>query len=202
MRWALASVVLAATSAVGEEPWRAVSDEHGVRVEVQAVAGTGFENVRVTCSSAASPKAFMKSLWGVASDHSASPEVIRRTVLLDEAQARRYHDVIRAPPATDRDYVMHQVWSEDAATGAVTARFWSVDDPRAPVSPELVRFGTSRGTVSAAPADAGGSTLTYVVFTDLGGALPAWLARGPQREAARRFLLEIRRRAEAPGAPD
>jgi hypothetical protein len=142
----------------------------------------------------------MKALWGVATDTTPSPEVVRREVLVDEAQVRRYYDVVHAPPASDRDYVMHEVWTQDEATGAVTMQFGSVDDPRKPVTSSLVRFGKVEGTVSAAPRAGGGSALTYRVYTDLGGALPAWLTKGAQREAARKFILEIRRRAEK--APD
>ena len=75
-------------------------------------------------------------------------------------------------------------------------RFWTVDDPKRPASEALVRFAKVSGSVSATPRPGGGSTLRYVVFTDLGGSLPAWITVGPQRDAARAFLLEIRRRAE------
>jgi hypothetical protein len=38
--------------------------------------------------------------------------------------------------------------------------------------------------------------VTYEVYTELGGSLPAWLTKGAQRDAARTFVLEIRERAE------
>jgi hypothetical protein len=189
-------MVVLAGVALAEEPWATISKEQGVTLEAQAVPGSGFENLRVTCASHVSPRAFIKALWGVASDTTPNPQVVHREVLIDEVQVRRYYDVVHAPPASERDYVMHQAWSEEEATGAVTMRFGSVDDRRKPVTAGLVRFGRIVGSVSATPRPQGGSTLSYVVFTDLGGALPAWISRGPQREAAKRFLLEIRRRAE------
>ena len=74
--------------------------------------------------------------------------------------------------------------------------FATVNDPGKPVTSALVRFGKVTGRFTAAPRAEGGSDLTYVIFTDLGGDIPAWLTRGAQREAARKFVLEIRRRAE------
>jgi len=201
MRWIVACMLVLGAAAQADEPWVTRSDADGVRLETQAVAGSGFENVRVTCGTKATPREFLKALWGVATDTSPSPEVKRREVLLDEAQQRRYYDVVHPPPASDRDYVMHEHWAEDEATGSITMRFGTVTDERKPVTPAYVRFGKVEGEVSAQKRPTGGSQLTYVIFTDLGGTIPAWLTRGAQREAARKFVLEIRRRAEKAPAP-
>lgn len=190
-------LVLVLLGAQPEAPrWERVSDRDGVRVEVQAVAGSGFERIRVSCATRAEPAVFMRALWGKATDSSASPEVVKRVVLIDEERVRRYWDLVHAPPASDRDYVLHEDWSFDERQ-AVTLRFATVDDPAKPVTPDLVRFGKIEGSFGAVPRPGGGSDLTYVVYTDLGGAIPAWLTRGAQREASRKFALEIRRRAEA-----
>jgi hypothetical protein len=191
---ALAVLVLLVGAEPGT-PWARISDRDGLKLEVQDVPGSGFENVRITCTTRAPPRVFMKALWGVATDRSASPEVIRREVLLDEERARTYYDVVHAPPASDRDYVMHEEWTEDDRQ-VVTMNFATVNDPGKPVTSALVRFGKITGRLTAAPRAEGGSDLTYVIFTDLGGDIPAWLTRGAQREAARKFVLEIRRRAE------
>ena len=201
MRWFPVSVLLFSLKALAGEPWHVVGTEDGLTLEVQAVEGSGFENLRVTTTSAASPRVVIKALWGVASDTTPSPEVVHREVLIDEAQVRRYYDVVHPPPAADRDYVMHESWAEDEATGAVAMRFASVSDPRKPVTEALVRFGRVEGSFTASPRPDGGSAITYLIFTDLGGAIPAWLTRGAQRDAARKFVLEIRRRAEKAPAP-
>lgn len=190
---ALALVVLGAEPA--EKRWERVSDRDGLLLEVQEVAGSGFENVRITCTTSVPPREFLKTLWGAASDTSTNPEVVRREVLIDEERERRYYDLVHAPPASDRDYVMHKQWTEDERQ-VITMTFASVSDPKKPVTKELVRFGKVKGSFSAAPLASGGAELTYVIFTDLGGALPAWLTRGAQRESARKFVLELRRRAE------
>jgi hypothetical protein len=189
------ALVLLMVGAQPEPLWARVSDRDGLKLEVQDVPGSGFENVRVTSTTKAVPRVFMKALWGVATDSSSSPEVVRREVMLDEEHARTYYDVIHAPPASDRDYVMHEEWAEDERQ-VVTMNFATLNDPSKPVTKALVRFGKIVGSFTAAPRAAGGSDLTYVVYTDLGGDIPAWLTRGAQREAARKFVLEIRRRAE------
>jgi hypothetical protein len=201
MRWILACMLVLGAAAQADEPWVTRSEADGVRLETRPVAGSAFETVRVSCGTSASPRAFIKALWGVASDTSTSPEVKRREVLVDEAQERRYYDVVHPPPASDRDYVMHERWAEDEATGNITMRFVTVSDERKPVTSAYVRFGKVEGEVSAQKRPTGGSELTYVVFMDLGGSMPAWLTRGAQRDAAKKFLLEIRRRAEQGPTP-
>jgi len=196
MRWLLASMLALGSAAFAEgAAWQVRSDADGVQLETQEVAGSAYENVRVTCTSRASPRGFMAALWGKATDSSPSPEVVKRDVLLDEAQERRYYDVVHAPPASDRDYVMHERWAEDEG-GTITMHFATLTDERKPITAARVRFGKVAGTATIAPAPGGGSAITYVVFTDLGGTIPAWLTRGAQREAAKKFVLEIRHRAE------
>lgn len=195
---ALALVVLGAEP--GGKKWERVNERDGAVLEVQEVAGSGFENIRVTCTTKVSPQDFLKALWGKAADTSANPEVVRREVLIDEEKVRRYWDLVRAPPASDRDYVLHKEWAEDERK-AITMTFTTVDDPKKPPSKDLVRFGKVAGRFVAAPRPSGGSELTYVIFTDLGGAIPAWLTRGAMRESARKFVLELKRRAEAEARP-
>lgn len=192
---ALALVLLLLGADPAEKKWERVNERDGAVLEVQEVAGSGFENIRVTCTTKVSPQDFLKTLWSTAADISTNPEVKKREVLIDEEKVRRYWDLVRAPPASDRDYVLHKEWAEDERQ-VITMTFTTVDDPKKPPSKELVRFGKVAGRFVAAPRPEGGSELTYVIFTDLGGAIPAWLTRGAMRESARKFVLELKRRAE------
>jgi hypothetical protein len=179
--------------------WRKLSDDDGFTLEAQDVDGSSFETLRVTCSTKATPEGFITALWGKAKDSSASPEVVQRDVFVDEARERLYHDVIRTPIVSDRDFVMHEVItvSDD---GTWTMKFDNVSDKRAPEKDGIVRMPKCLGTVAASPAPQG-AKIVYTVFTDVGGAVPAVLTRGSQRKAAVTWLKEIRRRAEEKKAP-
>jgi hypothetical protein len=181
---ALLAVVLSADAA-----WQRVAEEDGLVLESQAVEGSSFERLRVTGTTSASPDSYMKAWWGKASDRSASPEVIKREIFSDGEDERLYWDLIHAPPASDRDYVMH------LTKKGLELKFESVDDPRKPAG-DYVRMKL-HGTMTVAP-DSKGARITYVVYTELGGAVPALFARGAQRKAALGLVKEIRRRAETP----
>jgi hypothetical protein len=189
-----AVIVLALLTAA---PWQKVSDEDGFLLEAQAVEGSPFENLRVTTTTSVSPETFAKAQWGKATDTSASPEVAKRTLFVDEARERLYYELIRTPIVSDRDFVMRETLSSDDATGAWTVKFDTVADKRAPEVPGVVRMPKVAGSVVATPS-ATGATVVYNVFTDVGGSVPAVFTRSTQRKNAVTWLKEIRRRAEAP----
>src|SRR5581483_8832127 len=188
------ALALVTLLSAGPHPWRKVSDDDGFVLEAQDVDGSSFENLRVTCATTASPERFITALWGKAQDSSASPEVVKREVFVDEPRERLYHDVIRTPIVSDRDFVMHEAITVDN-DGTWTMKFDNVSDARAPEKDGVVRMPKCLGTVVASPAP-GGAKVVYTVFTDVGGAVPAVLTRGSQRKAAVTWLKEIRRRAE------
>ena len=124
--------------------WSPVSNEGGLKLEVQVVKGTSVENVRVSTSTSATPTQFMDALWGDLEDRSKNKEVIKREILENSATRRRYWDLVRAPPVSDRDYVMQATRSLDAATGVYSHAFETVHDERKPEQRDVVRM-TVRG---------------------------------------------------------
>jgi hypothetical protein len=168
--------------------WETVAQDDGLTIEVQPVEGSAFENLRVTGTTSASPEAYAAAWWGKASDSSASPEVAKREIFVDEPNERLYWDLVRSAPASDRDYVMHLKRNGNEIT------FESVDDKRKPAG-DYVRMRL-KGSLKVTP-DPKGARITYVVFTDIGGLVPPLFARGAQRQASINLVKEIRRRAEA-----
>jgi hypothetical protein len=189
------AVVIAALLAAA--PWQKVSDEDGFLLEAQEVDGSSFENLRVTCTTSVSPETFAKAQWGKSTDTSASPEIAKRTLFVDEASERLYYELIKTPIVSDRDFVMHETITSNDATGAWTVKFDTVTDKRGPEVPGVVRMPKVAGTVVATPAEKG-AKVVYNIFTDVGGAVPAVFTRATQRKNAVTWLKEIRRRAEAP----
>jgi hypothetical protein len=188
------AVLLAAVLAAS--PWEKVSDEDGFLLEVQQADGSPFENLRVTTTTSVSPETFAKALWGKSTDTSASPEVAKRTLFVDEPRERLYYELIRTPIVSDRDFVMHETLTNDDATGVWTVKFDTVTDKRGPEVPGVVRMPKVAGTVVVTPAEKG-ARVVYNVFSDPGGSVPAVFTRSNQRKGAVTWLKENRRRAEA-----
>ena len=191
----LYAAAVMAIFANSSEPWSTVSTENGLTMSVQPVKGSSHENVRVTLTTTAPPTVFMDALWGSLDDRTQNPEVVKREVFEDGVSSRRYWDMVRAPPASDRDYVMQASRLLDEATGAYRHDFETVSDPRKPVKSNVVRM-TVRGRCTVTPRTSGGSDVVYEIFTDIGGSIPAFLARGPARKSALQMLRDVKKRAE------
>jgi len=52
-----------------------------------------------------------------------------------------------------------------------------------------------KGSCTIEPSGSG-STVTYVIFTDLGGSIPSWISKGAQRDAAIEWLQVMQQRGE------
>lgn len=191
----VASLVVAVLAA--EPPWQRQDEEDGLLLDAQAVEGSPYQNLRVTGHSTANADVFARAWWGKASDTSANSSISKREVLLDEENERRFYDIVHVPVASDRDYVLHVVKSKNEETGVITIKFTSVADERKPVTPARVRMKVE-SLVVFTPDPAGGSNVVYTVFTDIGGSLPAFFARGPTRKGTLEFAKELRRRAQTP----
>lgn len=190
----LLSVALAAAPS-----WQKQTEEDGLVLDVQPVAGSSYERVRVTGTSKASPEVFWTIWWGKATDSSASPEVVKREILSDADAERVYWDLVTAPFISDREYVMKMTRRRDEATGALSIRFQSVSDARKPPREGSVPLLLD-GSLQVTPEPKGGCRFEYVMFSDVGGAVPAVFVRGAQRKSSLTLSRENRRRAETPPA--
>ncbi len=109
--------------------------------------------------------------------------------MIKETDTERWsYEQVRVPIATDRDYVMYVKLSAPASGGKC-----AVDPP----VPDRVRIPKIRRSWTLVPTATGQIGISYTVFSDPGGNVPAFLAHGKQREAAVEFLQTILARAEA-----
>jgi hypothetical protein len=76
--------------------------------------------------------------------------------------------------------------------------FRTEDDPAHPPVPGFVRIPLIRGHWDVFPIGEGRVSVQYRIFSDPGGSVPAFLARGGQRDAAVDFMKVILARANVP----
>ena len=99
------------------------------------------------------------------------------------------------PLVSDRDCVMHVHRVAAPPSGRCEVQFESTSDPSYPQAPGHVRLAAVRGRWVLSPAADGHVAITYVVYSEPGGSVPAWLTRGGQRDAALSFMKTILSRA-------
>lgn len=184
----------------GTDGWTNRGTQDGISIETRTLPNSKYESVRVSKQTRVPPEVQYDAIWGTAGIEGIAVRkaVSVHEVLLDEKQQRMYYQVVSAPLISDRDYVMRLERKKDGELYEM--KFFTVDDARKPVTSEKIRIQV-HGLVTIEPDGSGGSIMTYEVHCDLAGALPAWIARGPQRDSSVEWMKEMIGRGEKRFAP-
>ncbi len=186
-----------ALPALAEPPaaWKTDSTEGGVKVERRAVAGSSFEEVRLTTSSDESLQALCDAVWAKDVGTKLEGDFKKRVVIEETPTERWTYEQIHVPVVTDRDYVMRVRLLQSASSGHCEVSFETAPHAGYPEAPGHVRLKSVRGHWWLEPLANGQVSIVYQVYSDPGGSVPAFLARGSQRDAAVGFLKTILARA-------
>ena len=168
----------------------------GLKVELRPVAGSAFEEVRVSGRSSLGLEALCDAVWAK-NQAGKKPEgnFKKRVVISETATERWTYEQIRVPVVADRDYVIAVKLVQPATSGRCEVAFETRTHPKFPEVSDHVRIPSIRGNWTLTPAGAGQVDVSYVVFSDPGGSVPALFARKGQREAAVDFFKVILARA-------
>ena len=211
----VAGLVLAGVAPVqAEEPWQpCAAGNDGVTLERRAVPGSKFYEYRATAQIMAPPEVVLRSIWSGVTDQ--LPETVKqRTMLRQSASTLLFYDQIKTKVVSDRDYTIRMIWQRHPQTGVIEVPFVTANELGPPPAPGHVRVPTIRGdwiitplrqdAAAASAADAAQSTqgtqgngpamaatrITYLCYSEPGGSIPAFMARGAQQD---QVLLDIRR---------
>jgi len=125
----------------------------------------------------------------------------RKQVLIRETPTDRWtYEQVSVPVVSDRDYVMHVKLEQPASSGHCSVAFQTESDPAHPPVPGFVRIPVIRGHWDIFPIAPGKVSVQYRIFSEPGGGIPAFLARGGQRSTAVDFMKIILARAQHPEA--
>jgi hypothetical protein len=210
---ALALTLLATLRAVAGEPpavefdqdeshagWWKKKSKAGITLEQRKVHGSAFREYRVVVEVPVDPSFAAAEIWTAL--RSGDVEDLKRRVILREEPDRLViHDQIRTAVVSDRDYVIDVSRLFDAAGQRTEIRIDSTTDPLAP-SPArgYVRMAKIRAGWLIEPGGNGGTRLTLWAYSEPGGSIPAFLARGPQGERTLDDMLRMMRRLRAGAA--
>jgi len=184
-------------SVAASEPFHKVEDTHGMIVEAQKVTGSAFENLRVSTHTTASVDALSAAVWPAQPELKANwaKNVSLREVLLSQEDERLFYEVVGTSLVSDRDYVIQIKRTRDAQTQVVQVHFRTIDDPRHPPRASIVRIPRIEGECTIEPVAEGGSDISYMLFSEPGGSIPAFVAKGAQRDSTVEWLLAILKKA-------
>ena len=195
------SLTVGLASARAHEPWQPCSAgaSDGVTLERRAVPGSKFYEYRASARTAAPPDAVLHGIWYGVTEQ-IPPMVKLRKVLSTSSIAMVFYDQLTTKVVSDRDYTLRISWTRDPRTGVIEVPFGTMNELGPPPAPGHVRVPMIRGdwiiTPVAADLAAGaerpatGAQITYLCYSDPGGSIPAFMARGAQQE---QVLIDIRR---------
>jgi hypothetical protein len=201
VRTLLPLLLLAGSAAADASPWRPDGTVGGVQIERRDVPGSHFDELRLSLMSPLSLERLCAAIYPTVFSAAPEPRFKKRELLKETESERWTYEQISVPIVSDRDYVMHVKLNKPPSTGRCDVTFETVVDASRPPVPGFVRIPVIRGHWDLAPAGDGRMIVRYEIFSEPGGAVPAFLARGRQRSAAVDFMKIILARASAPLPP-
>jgi hypothetical protein len=178
--------------------WRDEGMVDGLKVELRAVDGSSFEEIRITTSSPLKLSTLCDAIWAKGLTGKRPEGDFKKRVVLKETDTERWtYEQIHVPVVTDRDYLMGVKLLQPATSGRCEVAFETRTDARYPPVADHVRIPNIRGSWLLLPTPDGQVSIRYTVYSEPGGGLPAILARGGQRDAALSFFKLILSRARA-----
>jgi hypothetical protein len=191
------ALVALAGSASAEQPaaWRADGASNGMGVERRSVHGSSFDEIRVTTTSALTLDRLCDAIYAKGLDGKSNVHFKRRELLRETSTERWTYEQIEVPWVSDRDYVMHTRLDQGVPSGRCEVSFETQNDPSRPPPRGVVRIPCIRGHWLVTPMADGRYFVSYEIFSDPGGGIPAFLASGAQRSSAVDFVKNILDRA-------
>lgn len=195
-------LLLAALPTAGRaQDWRTVSEKDGVRTEARSIPGERFDQLRVSTSLEISPTVVADYLLGEYLDQ--RNKNISRTFVKRDRETAVWSDILKVPMISERCYSM-RFERQTHAGGEIRVKFSSLDFIGTKPTPDCIAL-RSRGEWVMTPAGAG-TRLVYASLTDIGGKVPAGLARRSLSAAAvssvRKVAAGASGRAPPPGLGD
>jgi hypothetical protein len=196
---ALFAILVAVPAAAQTAEWRPDGNVDGEQVEKREVPGSSYDELRVTATSASSLEALCLAIYPKPYNPKLEGRVKKRELLRETDTERWTYEQVSAPVVSDRDYVIHFKIEQAPPSGRCEIAFETLNDGVRPSPPGVVRIPLIRGRWSLSPIADGKVMIRYQIFTDPGGSVPAFLARGGMRDSAVEYMKIILARAAAAG---
>jgi hypothetical protein len=181
----LLSAALSLPARAQTQQWRTASDKNGIRLETRRIPGERFDELRVSTSLDASPGAIADYLFGKYLEE--KNRNISRTFIRRGRELTIWSDVLRTPVLSERCYSM-RFERQAHANGEIRVSFVSLDYVGRKPTPDCIAL-RSRGEWVMTPTGAG-TRLSYASLTDIGGKVPAAMARRSLSAAA---IMSVRK---------
>ena len=181
-------------------PWDEVKNDDGIHVWARDVPGSNIREIKAETTVAVSAE----TVWAVVSDIEHYTEFMpyaieARVVPGDAGPNARYEYQLIDPPVVDkRDYTL-KVVSEVNPTDGKYRRYWTPANEKGPgLKDGVVRVKICEGYWQAERLTDRTARITYWLYTDPGGAIPAWMANKANTTSIPDLIRAVRNRSLNP----
>jgi hypothetical protein len=165
-----------------------ITDEDGVRVSMR----TGTKDIEIVADGSfdATPERVLAAMIDYERAPSWQKQLRETKILRRDAHSLDVYERLKLPIISDRDYTLHVTWGGDDRGSWM--RFARSNDGPAPIA-GVVRMPVHEGTWRLDRGPDGRTTRAhYEVHMDLGGSLPAGMARKSVAKSIPDFFVRLR----------
>lgn len=180
-------LVFYVTAVSAQTDWKLKSENDGIKVYTGSVTDSKFKAIKVECELNATAAQLVKVILDVKSGtewlyHTKVSKLVKQ---VSPSELIYYSEISLPWPVQNRDFVAHLTVSQNPETKVVT-----IDGPVVsgvvPQKDGIVRVRSSKGLWVITPVRKNFLKVVYVLQTDPGGSIPAWLvnlfaAEGPMK---------------------
>ncbi len=174
-----------------EAGWSKYVTKGGVTLERRAVAGSKFYEHRAVLELPVDPAHAAAEVWA-ALRGSDMDSLKQRQILRESADELLIYDQIRTPVVSDRDYTITVRRIHDPLKQRTEFRCETHNELGPPPASGHVRIPIVRAGWMVEPDGKGGTRLHYFAYSEPGGLIAAFVARGAQAD---RSLADVIRMA-------
>ena len=178
--------------------WKFVSNKDGVALYRRDRPAT---NESKAIGEIAAPAAVVHAVINdVESYASFMPYTVECRVLKREGNSAVVYQRISAPMTSDRDYTVRMRSTSKQEDGGTTyASRWEAENALGPPEkPGVVRVNLCDGSWLLEPTGPNTTRATYMIYTDSGGAIPAFIKNTGSQIGIRKLFAAIRKQARDP----
>ena len=182
-----------------EYEYEKAGETDGVTIEQRAMPASKFVELRFTTLTDKTPRSLCDAAFGDGKFDPKEPDLKARTIVQESADERVTYDQITPPVVSNRDYVVRARRIVEGASCRMTFEAANELGPRTPDG--WVRVSKLRGYWLFEPVEGGKTRLTFVVFTDPGGSIPAFLVEGNRKKLGVNWVKMIESRGSKASGP-
>jgi hypothetical protein len=199
-RWfvPVVAILVFPATVMADDAWRHVkTTRDGIKVSRRPGQTSGFHVLRLEAICPVAPERLSDFVWDGFREHRTP--VQKREFLVRRPDEMVFHDQVKTRVVSDREYTMRVRRQRQGSVFRLV--FQTAPEAGPPPNPGFVTIPIVQGSWEFRP-EGTGSAITYTVYSEPGGSVPAFIVRGAQMDEALEDVRDtLKEAAQLPREP-